>query len=252
MMTVACNETFGYSGHDTAIEENRDMRNSESHVWDRVDCLERAVRRQRVVGVAMCMVIVILIVCAASAEPDRASRIVAKEFVLSDENGKTRAVLGMEVEGPVLRLLDEKGRPGLIARQTSISLYDENLTKRISVSVETVQNSANFCLFDDKGDNMMDFNVNNKSLDVSLKSPNSQFIRLHGETSGGDIRIGGGGASRGIILNGGIGPNVPPTIQLRPTENIFPGTIIKNRTHDSNFIIVDYDKGGTPVFTVPR
>lgn len=34
----------------------------------------------------------------------------AQGFVLEDENGKNRAVLGMTAEGPVLRLLDENGK----------------------------------------------------------------------------------------------------------------------------------------------
>lgn len=35
----------------------------------------------------------------------------AYKFVLEDENGKSRAVIGVSKDGPALRLLDENGKP---------------------------------------------------------------------------------------------------------------------------------------------
>jgi hypothetical protein len=93
---------------------------------ERMARLEKENRRTK----QLCAVLLILIsalVLMGQASPNRT--VEANEFILRDEQGRTRAWLHMEADGPYFTLTDAsgKGRLGLTVRETEgtgISMYD--------------------------------------------------------------------------------------------------------------------------------
>jgi hypothetical protein len=108
--------------------------------------LAQAKRRARRLVIAALACIGVLVVAwagvlqaTAQREAHVAPKVVARSFVLVDENGKTRAVLAGVKDGPALGLYDENGKtrawldvgedgPGL-------TLYDENGKGRAMLAV---------------------------------------------------------------------------------------------------------------------
>lgn len=93
----------------------------------------------------------------AIAEPAKAGAVVrevrAKRFVLEDENGKRRAVLGVNKRSVMLILLGEKGQvlANLLATKTGASLWlsDEKGEERAVLSA--AKDASHLVLLDEKG-----------------------------------------------------------------------------------------------------
>lgn len=91
--------------------------------------------RRLVIGGAVALVCVAILV-AASLRP---AQVQARKFVLVDENGKTRAMLAVDEDGPRLRLTDEDGkaRAELCVVRTGpvLNLSDKNGSARAGLCV---------------------------------------------------------------------------------------------------------------------
>ena len=87
---------------------------------ERLEKLERTTRRYRLAlagpGIAVLagVVIWVAIRCVSPAQaqnPVGAGKVIrARQFILEDENGETRAALYVDKDGPTLGLTDEKGQ----------------------------------------------------------------------------------------------------------------------------------------------
>ena len=79
----------------------------------------------------------------AGAQPAGAAvrEVVARRFVVVDENGKTRAMLNMRREGPSLTLFDEKGKSRAV-----LDVYQSDV---LEMGVD--KNVPRLCLRDEKG-----------------------------------------------------------------------------------------------------
>jgi len=77
----------------------------------------------------------------------------ATKFVLEDENGKTRAILGMVKDRPMLRLLDENYKAAVplaaVKEGPVLLLYDEDEKPRAVMSVS--KDGPGLALYDEKG-----------------------------------------------------------------------------------------------------
>jgi hypothetical protein len=59
----------------------------------------------------------------------------ANKFVLEDENGKPRAELSFNKDGPLLSLWDENGKPRAMLSGSGLKLWDENGKTRVFLDV---------------------------------------------------------------------------------------------------------------------
>ena len=96
---------------------------------------------------------------AAGAVP---KTIRANEFILEDADGKRRAWLGVDKDGPGLHLLDENGKPRAVLTVTKdgpgLNLYDEKGNGRAALGV--LKDGAALALFDEKGKGRTTLGVN--------------------------------------------------------------------------------------------
>lgn len=99
------------------------MENSVIALEERVEKLEselKHAKRQRRLTWGVAAVVVVLAVVMfypqgkVAAQGNIADEIRARKIVLVDENGKTRASLGVLKDGPALGLTDENGKPGVV------------------------------------------------------------------------------------------------------------------------------------------
>jgi hypothetical protein len=77
----------------------------------------------------------------------------AKRFIVEDENGKTRAELSINKDGPSLSLFDKNGNPrallSAIKDGPRLELFDENGTPRAGLSA--LKDGPMLSLFDENG-----------------------------------------------------------------------------------------------------
>lgn len=130
---------------------------------ERLEKLERTTRRYRLVlaglGIAVlaCAVIWVVTGTAGSTQAQRpveAGKVIrANAFVLEDENGKVRATLTGDEDGPVLWLQDEKTkvRAMLIMPEGELALCLTNEQGEVRVGLGVSKDRGWLNLYDEKG-----------------------------------------------------------------------------------------------------
>jgi hypothetical protein len=103
----------------------------------------------------------------------------ANQFILEDENGKTRAVLSVSKEGPALVLFDETGKPraGLDAGKDGpgLGLADETGKFRAMLAVD--KDGPRLVLFDETGKRRAGLAVNKDGPGLGLYDETGKVIR---------------------------------------------------------------------------
>ena len=126
--------------------------------------LARAERRYRLVlagtGIVVlaCAAIWVVLGAAGRAQaqnPGEAGKVIrASKFILEDEKGELRAVLGMTDDGPRLGLYDEAGESGVemavLKDGPKLALHDEKGQTRVELSIDDMAESA-LRMYDENG-----------------------------------------------------------------------------------------------------
>jgi hypothetical protein len=104
----------------------------------------KRINRWLLAGIGLCFVVMVVVgllgltAAPAQATGEKPKKVHATNYVLEDNDGKTRAQFFMSEDGPVLRLNDEKGniRAALyVHEKAGLSLYDENGKMRVAIGV---------------------------------------------------------------------------------------------------------------------
>jgi hypothetical protein len=120
------------------------MESMEEAVLQRLACLERTVRRWKLVGMSMLVVLGLIILIGAGARKDLtiAEEVLARHFILVGRPPTARATLTLGKDGgPSLLLFDEHGkvRAGLTVLddgQPSLGLRDAQEQSRVVVTLD--------------------------------------------------------------------------------------------------------------------
>jgi hypothetical protein len=147
---------------------------------NRIETLEgkliRAERLNRCLLGAMLLVVVIGILGVAPSKPEKI--IQANKFILEDENGKLRAMLSADQNGPGLSLTDENGkvRALLNVRKDGpgLGLLDENGKSRVILSAGA-QGTA-LCLKDENGKLRVALSVSGDEVGLLLRDENGKPV----------------------------------------------------------------------------
>ena len=123
-------------------------------IEERVEKLEkelsRAKRRNHMLLAVLLLAVVLLAVGATT--PDATSRrdvIKASKFVVEDGKGKSRAILAMDGNAPVLSLIDENKKSRASLGMSGLILYDKNVKPRAVLGV--LGDEPMLTLFDENG-----------------------------------------------------------------------------------------------------
>jgi len=106
-----------------------------------------------------------------------AKEIRANCFILEDENGKRRALLGMGMGGPSLMLLDENGKSravlAVIKEGPSLGLLDENGKSRALLAAS--KDGLELSMYDENGENRAKLIVAKDVLALGLRDENNKL-----------------------------------------------------------------------------
>jgi len=122
----------------------------------RLDRLERHLRRWRVLGI-VAMIALGLVFLLGATSPKAADEIRAKRFVLVDEDGRVRAMLHLAASRFAgLQLYDQSGRSGAFLFTwpeggAALTLLDSALKERVNLSVSERGSAALHLASLDKG-----------------------------------------------------------------------------------------------------
>jgi hypothetical protein len=113
-------------------------------IEERVENMEMglacAKRRNRLLLAGVLLSFVLLAAAMTAGIASREDIVNAKQFNLLDDNGKTRAVLVVDEDGPLLSLNDENGKPHAILNAnkdgSALDLFDKNGKLRVILAVD--------------------------------------------------------------------------------------------------------------------
>jgi hypothetical protein len=102
----------------------------------------------------------------------------ANQFILKDENGKTRAVLSVSKEGPALVLFDETGKPraGLDAGKDGPGLVLADETGKFRAMLAVDKDGPRLVLFDEIGKRRAGLAVNKDGPGLALFDETGKVI----------------------------------------------------------------------------
>lgn len=231
------------------------MNTANLNACERLERLELALRRHRMISGSVYAVAILMIACAWAAAQGDAKAIKAVEFVLLDGNGKTRAVLRTEDAGPVLRFMNDKGTMKLLLEQGSISGFDDDGAKRFAMYIEPLLDTSVISLADAKSSRSMTLQTGDKRTDIIMASPGNQFMALSGGPEFSNIEVNGPAGQR-ILMSGGQevanGPHVAASISLYSSADPFPSTLLHAPSVGTNAILTKFDKNGKLLFSQPK
>jgi hypothetical protein len=129
---------WGAGGRITAAQEEDSMRPSTLEVFERLERLEKQNRRIKLAATLLLIFASSLILMSATWHKEHT--VEARQIVLKDDEGNTRAVLGMRSAGPGLTLYGADGervQALLSVLQTGpvLGLYDADGTTRVLLGV---------------------------------------------------------------------------------------------------------------------